>query len=427
VKVERRLFVVAVLLPTLTSAIGIDAGAIFQIAALENLGLTPRALGIAFGLGIVSVPVQLWAAHMPLRRARANLRLYAALVAVMCAVMAVLVAVLHVGDRLAVLALVVTVVAEITLSVLYATSWQPLVSFTLTSEGRQRLNARGGAAAGGLKAAAALLVGAVAGRARAGFFALFAAVAVGLMVLLGRVPAPDHAEPDPSAGATQRTPIPDAMKPLYLTVGLVAAGAWPLFIVYVDNVLWPAINLGLVAAVQLTGSLLAAALWRSTAADVGARARWGSAASALAVVSLATLPAPVSSAAEQLVFFAALATAAAATTTVFLTLMELSHRVIDARTAVRSMTVYDVVASTSMQAGLLAGGFLVAASHGGRFDAYRVYLVAMAAAALAVVSRATSAPPGPVPPPAGRAESGAGSAPGPGAAAPPAPLPPEGG
>lgn len=438
----RRLFLVAVLLPTVTSGLGIDGGAIFQIVAARNLGLSARAMGIAFGLGIVSVPVQLMAARLPLGRARSNLQLFLVVAAVQCAVLGVLVATLDPGDRLAVIALAVTVLAEITLSVLYATSWQPLLSVSLASEARQRVNSRGIAAGGATKAAAALVVGVVVGRARVAFYAVFAAVAIGLALSLRPVPNPvvpprpadgeSGSEPGGESGAASggepvayHARIPAAMRPVYLAVGLVAAGAWPLFIVYVDKVLWPTINLGVVAAVQLSGSLLAASLWRATSADVAVRARWGAAASLAAVLALASVRAPVDGQVEQLVFFVATAGAAAATSTMFFTLLESAHRAIDAHSAVRAMTVYDVVASTSMQAGLLAGGFLIAASHGGRFDAYRLYLVVSASAVVVVLT--TLGRPRPGRRPTARSDSGAASAPGPGAAAPSArPRSPDG-
>lgn len=385
-RVQRRFFLTALLMPTLTAAVGIDGGAVFQIAAVENLGLDARVVGIAFGLGVLSVPVQLLAARMPLWRARRNIQLFLGITAVQCAVLALLLATAGPGDRIAVVALVVTVLAEISLSVLYATAWHPLLSFALTPVERQRLNSRGFAASGLLKAGAALLFGAVVLGGRVAYFVVAAAVAVGLAYVLRHVPAPERPPPSTAKSSTR---IPDAARPLYVVVGLTAAGAWPLFIVYVDNVLWPTINLGLVAAVQLAGSLLAAAFWKTTTGEVQGRARWAAAASAACAFALATIDAPVGRPVEQLVFFVSLAGAAAATSTVFMTVMELAHRVIDPETSVRAMTLYDVAASTSMQTGLLVAGFLVAASDdgGGRADLYRLYLVAVAALTLLALTR----------------------------------------
>lgn len=63
----------ALSLPTVGSALGIDSGDLFQIVALENLGLDARTIGIGLGLGVLSVPVQLWAARLELVRARQRL------------------------------------------------------------------------------------------------------------------------------------------------------------------------------------------------------------------------------------------------------------------------------------------------------------------------------------------------------------------
>lgn len=416
---RRRLFLIAILLPTATSSLGVDGGAIFQIAATENLGLSSRAVGIGFGLGILSVPVQLWAARLPLWRARRNLQIYTALVAAQCVALAVLVAALDKGDRLGVLALGITVLAEINVSVLYATTWQPLLAFTLTPEERQGLQSRGGAASGLFKAGTAFVFGAVGQWARVAFYALAGGVGAALVLVLRGVPAPER--PPPAEAPAPRAPLPAGIRPLYLAIGLTASGAtWPLFIVFVDKELWPTINLGLVAAVQVTGSLLASALWRTTTGGVGVRMRWAAFVSTTAAALLAAIPGTVDSAVEEAAFFAAAAGAAASTTIVFLSLIELAHRLIDAHTAVRSMTILDVVASTSMQAGLLTAGFLISAGS----MPYRVYLVVMSAAGLAVITRlvtSTGEPPSPAPPPGAPPDSGAASALGPEGAAPPGP------
>ncbi len=88
----RHLVPLALLGPVLGSALGIDGGAIFQIFATEDLGLSPTAIGIAFGLGVLSVPVQIWAARMPLWRARRNLQTFLVIAAVQAWILAVLVA-----------------------------------------------------------------------------------------------------------------------------------------------------------------------------------------------------------------------------------------------------------------------------------------------------------------------------------------------
>lgn len=390
-KTRTRLLIAALLAPTATKALGVDGGAIFQIAATENLGLSPRAVGIGMGLGVLSVPIQIWAARLPLSRAKRNLQLYFLLVAAQCAVMAVLVAAVDNGSRLAVLALAVTVLAEINVSVLFATTWQPLLAFTLTPQERQGIQSRGSAASGLVNAASALLFGAVGRAVRVVFYAVAAAVTAGLAAVVDPVPAPagpaaataDDADDDNAAAAHD---TPAAKAPPFAAIGIAAAGlTWPLFIVFVDQVLWPDINLGLVAAVQVSGGLLASALWRTTTADVGMRARLAGAGSLAAAIGIALIPGRIDNPTEEAVFFACAAGAAAATTIVFLSLIELAHRAIDEHTAVRAMTIYDVVASTSMQAGLLAAGFLISAGS----MPYRVYLVVMAVAANASIRGST--------------------------------------
>ena len=115
---------VALTKPALAAALGIDGGAIFQIFAVEDLGLSPAAIGTAFGLGLMSLPMQLWAGRMPLRLARRNLQIFLVLAAIQGALLAWLLAVGATGG-LAATALVVTVTAEVAISVLFATRGNP--------------------------------------------------------------------------------------------------------------------------------------------------------------------------------------------------------------------------------------------------------------------------------------------------------------
>ena len=88
---------------------------------------------------------------------------------------------------------------------------------------------------------------------------------------------------------------------------------------------------------------------------------------------------------------------AAALTTVRLALLEVAHRSIDERSSVRAFTLLDVVASTSLQIGLLAGGLLVAASSSASdwvVDPYRIYVVVCTAMAFVAIG---SCEPPPVP------------------------------
>jgi hypothetical protein len=400
--------------------LGVDGGAMFQIIALEDLGLGPRAIGIAFAMGAVSVPIQLAAARLPLWRARSHLQAFLVAAAILCWVLAVLVALDVAGEPVALVALGVTVVAEINVSVLYAPAWQPLLKYALTSEDRQTVNSRGRAAGGVLLAATLIVFGAAGGAGRASLLVLVGAVGLLLAGTLRHLPAP--ARPtrgdadDPPVG--RRPPLPQTMRLIYVVLALAALTAtWPLFIVYAREVLWPTVNLGILGAIQLGGSLLAAATWRPTRADLTPRALRASGLLVAAAVALAVVRAPVSSRAEEVATVVAFATAAAATTTIFLVLMERAHRAVDDDTSVRALTVFDVVASTSHQIALLIGGFLVSASvdHADwLLDPYRIYLLTGTwAVALALAAPSLRRPRGRPPGSAGDHEapvSGAGGA-----------------
>ncbi len=187
------------------------------------------------------------------------------------------------------------------------------------------------------------------------------------------------------------------MRLIFLVFALVGFGAWPLFLVYIHEVFWPSANLGVVGALQLAGSLVAALAWRPTGAGLMIRARVAAAALVAAGVALAVIPVPVEHRAAQVATLAITVVAAAALTTVRLALLEVAHRSIDERSSVRAFTLLDVVASTSLQIGLLAGGLLVAASSSASdwvVDPYRIYVVVCTA--LAFVAIGTCEPP-PVP------------------------------
>lgn len=395
-----RFVAIVMTMPTLSSALGIDGGAIFQIVAVESLGLDPRAIGIAFGMGTLSIPVQLAAARLPLWRARRNLQLYLGLAGIGCGVLATLVAMDVAGETVATVALGVTVLAEINVSVLYAPAWQPLLQFALTSEERQRVNSRG-RAAGGLVVAATLIVfGAVGDGVRTLLLALIGTVAVVLASTARRLPAPARpleADLEQAAPAHRRA-LPPVMTSIYLTLSLTGlAATWPLFLVYAREALWPTVNLGVLGAVQLAGSLLAAATWRTTHADPTPRAVRAGLVLVGAALALAAVRAPVTNRVEEVATIAAFATAAAATATIMMALLERAHHEIDNETSVKAFTILDVVASTSLQTGLLLGGFLVSASVGRAgwlLDPYRIYVLAGATAvcvALAVLARPTRA------------------------------------
>ena len=83
-------------------SLGIDGGPIFQILAVENLGLSAAAIGLAFGFGVVSLPIQLYASRFPIERAWRNVQISLVLAALQAWVLAVLVGIgaTGVGRRL---------------------------------------------------------------------------------------------------------------------------------------------------------------------------------------------------------------------------------------------------------------------------------------------------------------------------------------
>ena len=184
-----RFIPVTLFLPLFGAVLGIDGGPIFQILAIEDLGLSPTVIGIAFGFGIVSVPIQLYAARIPLHRARRNTQWFLIIAAVQAWILAVLVA-LEVTGPAASTALVVTVTAEIALSVLFATAWQPLLSWSVDTTQRQRLNATWPAVARGLLAGLVVLFAALDGPGRAVFIATVGLLAAACALGLQRVPSP---------------------------------------------------------------------------------------------------------------------------------------------------------------------------------------------------------------------------------------------
>ena len=89
------------------------------------------------------------------------------------------------------------------------------------------------------------------------------------------------------------------------------------------------------------------------------------------------------------------ATAAAGTTLIRVATLEQIHRAVRSIDSVRTFTVLDVVASTSVQVGLLVAGPVIAASApGSHVDPYRVLVAAAAAATLGATLHAARRPAG---------------------------------
>ena len=164
-------------------------------------------------------------------------------------------------------------------------------------------------------------------------------------------------------------------------------GALPLWLVYLDTVLWPTANLGVVAGVQVAASVLALLAWRPTDGDVTRRALVASVVLLAAVVALPLVGDTVDAPVTQAGLLALTAAVGAAGTTIRVAMLETAHRTVKPENSVRAFTILDVVASTSLQAGLLAGGFLIAASATTTWpiDPYLIFVIASSTAAVIAV------------------------------------------
>ncbi|HEY8543962.1 MAG TPA: hypothetical protein VIL36_02900, partial [Acidimicrobiales bacterium] len=227
------LYGVALALHPIVWAIGVDGAASFQIVAVEDLGIDARTLGIGLGCGVLSVPLQLWAARIPLWQARRNLQIYLVVTGALAWALATLVVFAPPASPWATAALGIAVTAEIVLSVLYATAWQPLLSYALTSQQRQRLASWGRAASSALLALTLVAFGSTTTAGRVALLVAMGAVAAGLAVLIRPVPAPPRPAPgtpgtdgaggadaDAEAGARRppRAPLPREFVRLSVTV-----------------------------------------------------------------------------------------------------------------------------------------------------------------------------------------------------------------
>jgi len=386
----RRYIPATIMGPLVGASLGIDGGPIFQILAVENLGLSAAAIGLAFGLGVVSLPIQLYASRLPIERARSNVQIFLVLAALQAWVLAVLVGIGATGG-LATVALGVTVTAEISLSVFYATAWQPLLASGLDTYGRQRLNSTWPAVARGVLAGAVVLFAALGSTGRSVFLAVIGALSIAIAIGLNAIAAPRPAPPaaatttDTGTSATSLAPATRIALVVFAAVNL---GAVPLWLVYLDKVLWPTANLGAIAAVQTVASMAALLAWRSTDRDVTRRALVAAIATLAAAAGIALLDGPIDSSAQQAVVVVATALVAIGTTTVRIAMLEAAHRVVRPANTVRAFTLIDVVASTSLQVGLLVSGLLITASTGaavGLTDPYRGFVVITSAATIPAI------------------------------------------
>ena len=283
----------------------------FQVIASENLGMSSAMIGLAPGLGVLSLPVQLLAARIPLVREGQRPAVRCASGCALCRWQCWWVGP---SSPVTVAAITVAVTAEVALSVLYATSWMPLQNAILASADRQRLSSSRVRAFGGLALVVALLAVA-AGDAvvRSAVVVVVAAVAIVVTVDLRAMPtpmSPAFIAPGDNAGASRR--FDRSATWLLVCSGVLGFAAWPVFLVYTAEVLWPAANIALVGALQLGGALVAALAWRPASGELGGRARASGAVLLASSIALCVVQSPIDgNAAAALVIAATVVSAAA--------------------------------------------------------------------------------------------------------------------
>ena len=396
--VKWRLFWLGVVAPLAAVSVGVDGGDIFQILAVEDLELDPRAVGIALGLGTLSVPIQIWAVRIPLTNARHNLRWFLLSLGVMAIATGLLVAFAPPGSLIAGLALVIAILAEIAVSVLLATAWQPVISYTLTVEQRQFINGQGRAFTGLAMMVSVALFGQFDQTGRALFLAAVGLAAFATAAGLRILPPPPDRPTDDSTDERQRVqtrnakPDPGGITNLYVTMPATALVGWPLLVTYAGLVLWPDGNLGLLGAALAGGSIAASALWRDPDRRLLLVIRAAAVVVAISTVGLVAIKAPIESTEAVIALLAVVAVGSAARTTMRTGVMELAHRRITTDSSVRVMTMIDVIGSTTSQLGLFVAGFLIAASTSATagLDPYELWILATTVVLLIAVARLRS-------------------------------------
>ncbi len=407
--IKWRLFLFGTISPLLAVSVGVDGGDIFQILAVETLALDPRAVGTALLLGALSIPVQVLAARIPLSRARHNIRLFLVFQGTMALITALLILTAPPGSRVAGLVLVVAVLAEIAVSVLYATSWQPIISYALTVEQRQFINGRARALTGMTLLGGAVLFGQLGQTGRAVFVATLGLLALAVGWSLFVLPPPPSSArssdgDDPASSDEQADPeaVRDggSMTNIFIALPAAAFASWPLLVSYAAVTLWPTGNLGLLAGAMAFGAVVASALWRDPGQRLIPLIRLSAGVVAAGSLVIVAIGAPVGSNRSVGVLLIAVCIGAAARTTLRTAVMELTHRRINTTNAVRVMTMIDVVGSTSFQVGAFFAGFLIAASADGRsvgpVDPYQLWLLVTAALLALAAARFRTRSPEPI-------------------------------
>ncbi|MBL8954428.1 MAG: hypothetical protein JNK82_26860 [Myxococcaceae bacterium] len=385
-RARNRLLFMSLFMPCVFSTLGGNGASLLQLFAVDGVGVSPEALGGALGLGVVSVPLQLLAARFPARHTFRILKVGLVLLGACLAVVAASVVAGPQRGFAGPALLTAVVVAELITSCLYVPAWQPIVARSLDVGARAWVSGWGWSGGCLLKIAAVTSVGALldAGHARLAAGALvaclFAALALAIGFLRTVERCPQAREPDArSATIGAAAELPTSL--VIAASGLLMLASWPLFLVYARTHLVPEGNLGVWAALQTAGSVVAGLCWprlaRMRLLGVCAAASGG-----LVVAGLALALRP------GVLGLAVMVVGSAMASWVHLALLETLHRQTRHASSVRVFTVADVVSSSSMQVGQLLAGWLIvrsgAATFGPvRFDGYLAATVG-AAAVLAV-------------------------------------------
>lgn len=362
---ERRTYLgFTVLLPLLSSPLGVDGAAVFQILAIQELGLSASQVGLAVGLGAVSIPFQIMAARLPLSAAHRSLRLFVIImVGLVLAVVWLLV-----GSGLSTTAVVVAVIAiavlaELAVSVLYATSLQPLLATTVDAPSRQWLNGQGRALFGLCSIALVSLVGWLGRDGRIVVVVGLGVLGMVLLPMIGRLRTPEVEQPATQSSKDRTgTDWDRGLVLVVAAIGVSTIPAWPFMVTYAAQVYWPTANLGLVGAASMAGGLLTAGLWRPTSERLLDRANIGATAMVVCAVALVVAGRVLEGWLRGLATLGIVLVASGSIAVVRMVLLELAHTRATTSSSVSILTWFDVVASTCMQLGFLAAGYLISFS-----------------------------------------------------------------
>ena len=307
------------------------------------------------------------------------------------------------GSWVAGLALVVAIVAEISVSVLMATAWQPLIAYSLSPVQRAFMLGPAAAIRGMVILGSTVLVGALDRTGRTVFLVVIGVAVLVVAETLRQIPAPPDTTPAadsvPATAPRGESPtgrsstLPAGIWSLYLLTVALALGRWPLLVTYAAITLWPTGNLGLLGAALSAGSIVASLLWRDPGRHVLLAIRAGAVLTAACTAGLATIDGPITTAQGAALLFALAALGSAARSVTGTASMELLHRRIDTTNSVRVMTMLDVIGSTTAQLNMFVAGFLIAATAAASrlqfagFDVYQLWILVMAVAEVAAAAR----------------------------------------